>query len=114
MADASVKTTPRTYKVSKTKNPGGGYELKIGRIQAGRGDTIRWEAATDHIVSIWFPDAGVFYSPVIAVQHNGVVEATIRRDAKDGIYEYAIYDHTEREFVTSESHPKLEIPIPGP
>ncbi len=114
MADASVKTDPRTYKVSKMKNQCGGYELKIDRIQADRGTTIRWEAATDHIVSIWFPDAGVFYSPVIAVQHKGVVEATIRRDAKDGLYEYAIYDHTEREFVTCESHPKIEIPIPRP
>lgn len=114
MAAALVKTGTMTYKITKKANSCGGYELKVDRVRADPGDTIRWEIAADHLVSIWFPDPGVFYSPVIAVQHKGAVEATIRSDAKDGLYEYAIYDHTEREFVTCESHPKLEIPIPRP
>lgn len=114
MAVPLVEAVTRTHSITKVQNQCGGYELKIDRVRANAGDTIRWEAATDHIVSIWFPDLGVFYSPVIAVQHKGAVEATIRSDAKDGLYEYAIYDHNEREFVTCESHPKLEIPIPRP
>lgn len=114
MAAPPLETVTETYQVKKVASTGGGYALKIDRIRANRGDTIRWEVAAEHVVSIWFPDSGVFYSPAIAVQHRGAVEATIRGDAKEGVYEYAIYDHTEREFVTCESHPRLEIPIPGP
>ena len=114
MAGPLLEAVTRTCKVSKVPSTGGGYALKVDRIRASRGDTIRWEVAAEHVVSIWFPDSGVFYTPAIAVQHKGAVEATIRGDAKGGVYEYAIYDHTEREFVTCESHPKLEIPIPGP
>lgn len=86
-------------------------ELRIDRIYADRGDTISWDVG-DRVVSIWFPDSGVFVTPLLAVQHRGTVEATIRSDAPNGLYEYVIYDHTERRFVTCESHPKLEIPKP--
>jgi hypothetical protein len=86
-------------------------ELKIDRIHADRGDTVSWDVG-DRVVSIWFPDSGVFVTPLLAVQHRGTIEATIRSDAANGLYEYVIYDHTERRFVTCESHPKLEIPKP--
>ena len=86
------------------------FELRIKPIKADAGDTIRWEADAGHAISIWFPHAGVFVTPVIAVMHEGPVEATIRDDAPDGVYEYAIYDHTEHQFVTCESHPRIEIP----
>ena len=91
--------------------------LRIDRIKANPGDTIRWEVEAKHAVSIWFPDTGVFVTPVIAVMHEGSVEATIRDDVLEGVedgksvvYEYAIFDHTDHEFVTCESHPKIEIP----
>ena len=85
--------------------------LKIDRIVAFPGETISWDVG-DRLVSIWFPDSGVFVTPVLAVQHKGTVEATIRSDAKPKVYEYAIYDHDGHRFVTCESHPKLEIPVP--
>jgi plastocyanin len=88
------------------------WELRIDRVKANPGDTIRWEADGGHAISIWFPHTGVFVTPVIAVMHEGPVEATIRDDAPDGVYEYAIYDHTKHKFVTCESHPRIEIPKP--
>ena len=90
--------------------------LRIDRIRANPGDTIRWEVDDKHKISIWFPHAGVFVTPVIAVMHEGSVEATIRDDAPNGnpvVYEYAIYDHDKQKFVTCESHPKIEIPKSG-
>ena len=120
----------RSFKISKEtrketdKETGKVIEkevLKIDRIFANPGDTIRWEVDDTHTVSIWFPHTGVFVTPVIAVMHEGSVEATIRDDVLATIegdipmvYEYAIYDHTERQFVTCESHPKIEIPKAGP
>jgi len=91
----------------------GGSPPHIDRIYANRGDRIRWDVG-DRVVSIWFPERGVFVTQVLAVQHKGVVEATIPMDADDGVYEYCIYDHDARCFVVCESHPKLEIPKPGP
>lgn len=89
--------------------------LKVDRIKANHGDTITWDVG-NRIVSIWFPINVVFVSPVLAVKHRGSVTATIRDDAPEGVYEYAIYVHNEDgtggEFVTCESHPKLEIPGP--
>jgi len=86
--------------------------MRIDRVEANAGETIRWEAPADHAISIWFPHAGVFFTPVIAVMHEGPIEATIRDDAPDGTYEYAIYDHAEHRFVVCQSHPKLVIPKP--
>lgn len=115
----------RSFKISReTIEPKEGDEkssttaLKIDRILANPGDTIRWEIDAGHTVSIWFPDAGVFVTPVLAVMHEGSVEATIRDDVLEGesgviVREYAIFDHTDREFVTCESHPKIEIPKAG-
>jgi hypothetical protein len=96
-----------------------GKVVRIDRVAANRGDTVRWEAPIDpslgtHTISVWFPTPGVFVTPVIAVMHRGAVEATIREDAEDGVYEYCVYDHTAGKFVVCESHPKLEIPPPGP
>ncbi|MCK4680114.1 hypothetical protein KAT82_03260 [bacterium] len=93
------------------KEPGE-FEMRIDVIEANAGDTIHWEVVDNHAISIWFPGAGVFVTPVIAVMHVGPVEATIRDDAPGGEYEYAIYDHTEGQFVTCQSHPKIEIPKP--
>jgi len=102
---------------------GTGFELKIEPITAHKGDTIKWfwgeYGKPAHTFSIWFPQPGVFVTPLIAVMHNGTVEATIREDIRDGVppdevlkFDYCIYDHTEQEFVTCQSHPKLEIPGP--
>jgi len=88
-------------------------EPRIDRIKANPGDRIRWEGYDEHEISIWFPDAGVFVTPVLAVMHEGPIEATIRDDAQGGVYSYAIYDHTEQKFVVCESHPKLELPGSG-
>ena len=112
MGAPPLERVTRTYEVKKVADKDGGYVLKVAPAAANPGDTIRWEIAEDHLVSIWFPDSGVFYSPSVAVMHQGPVEAMIRTDAKRGTYEYAIYDHTEHEFVTCASHPKLEIPKP--
>lgn len=109
--------TPKEVVIEKLSTP----VLRIDRIRANPGDTIRWEVDANHKISIWFPHAGVFVTPVIAVMHEGSVEATIRDDVLDGVKdadrplvcEYAIYDHTEHEFVTCESHPKIEIPGSG-
>ena len=86
--------------------------LRIEPIEANAGDTICWEGDAGHAISIWFPHSGVFVTPVVAVMHEGPVEATIRDDAQEGVYEYAIYDHTEHQFVMGGSHPKIEIPKP--
>ena len=91
----------------------GGYVLQVPRVVANPGDKIRWETGNDHSISVWFPQAGAFFSPTLGVMNKGAAEATIRVDAEAGVYEYAIYDHDEQEFVTCESHPKVEIPIPG-
>ena len=90
------------------------FELKTDPIMADPGDKIRWEVidSHEHVISVWFPGPCVFASPVVASLHRGPVEAEIRDDAKPGVYEYAIYDHTEGLFVTCRSHPKLEIPGP--
>jgi hypothetical protein len=114
MGTPTTEKVVRTCKVEKTAAPRGGYMLHVDRIQANQGDTLRWEADPDHAISIWFPESGVFFTPSLAVMHKGAIEATIRDDAPHGVYEYVIYDHTEREFVTCESHPKVEIPKPGP
>ena len=87
-------------------------QMRIAKIYANKGDTIRWVIENDHVLSVWFPDSGLFYTPVIAVQNKGMAEATIRSDAVGGLYEYAIYDHDAQEFVTCESHPKIEVPLP--
>jgi hypothetical protein len=86
--------------------------LQVPRISANPGDTIRWESAKGNTISVWFPQAGAFFSPTLGVMNKEIAEATIRGDAEAGVYEYAIYDHDEQEFVTCESHPKVEIPKP--
>ena len=86
-------------------------QVRVARIGANPGDTIRWEV-DDRVVSIWFPRPGVFVSPIIALQHKGAVEMTIPESAKPGVYEYCIYCHDTDEFVVCESHPKVEIPKP--
>ena len=106
----TVTVTKATLREETVENK---LELKIDRIRADRGDTVRWDVG-DRVVSIWFPDSGVFVTPLLAVQHKGVIEATIRSNAQNGLYEYVIYDHDGHRFVTCESHPKLEIPKPGP
>ena len=95
-------------------------ELKIDAIKANPGETVRWEVENepDHVISVWFPNTGVFVTPVIAVKHKGPVEATIHDytpdpDAAKQVYEYAIYSHTDGKFVTCQSHPKIEIPGGG-
>ncbi len=45
--------------------------------------------------------------------HRGTVEASVLPEAKEGVYEYAIFDHESKTYVTCESHPKIEIPKPG-
>lgn len=108
---ASVKTSTVREAVLREAGADKNKVLKIDRVGANQGDTIRWEVG-NRLVSIWFPESGVFVSPVLAVKHMGVVEATIPDDAEDGVYEYCIYCHDTGEFVVCESHPKLEIPKP--
>jgi len=86
----------------------------IGKITARRGDTIRWETG-DREVSIWFPESGVFFSPILAIRHRGTIEATIPSElaVEERIEcEYCIYLHETHEFVVGGSHPKVEIPWP--
>jgi len=118
---AVVTRTVTGHKVRRVKNAETGRpELKIDRIKASPGETIRWEVENEpeHTISIWFPDTGVFVTPVIAVMHKGSVEATVRDytpdpDAEPRVCEYAIYSHTDGQFVVCESHPKLELPGGG-
>jgi hypothetical protein len=129
MAAAIAQKTVVDAKVYKgpDKNNPGVLMTKVDPVTALKGQTIRWAfydaqsgEEIDHVFSIWFPIAGVFATPMIAVMHNGAVEATIstdvRKNAKDEKevlkYEYCIYDHTEQEFVTCQSHPRIEIPGP--
>jgi plastocyanin len=90
------------------------FELKTDPIKADPADTIRWEIVDtyEHVISIWFPGTGVFTTAVVADMIAGPVSAKVRDDARPGEYEYAIYDHTDRQFVTCQSHPKIEIPGP--
>jgi len=91
-----------------------GDVLKVDRIVAEPGDRIRWDVG-DRLVSIWFPESGAFLTPALAINHRGAVEATISESAERGkVYQYSIYDHDSKRFVVCESHPKLEIPPPGP
>jgi len=86
----------------------------VDRVIARAGDTIRWETG-DREVSIWFPESGVFFSPVLAIKHTGTVEATIPSGlavTEEIVCEYCIYLHKTHEFVVGGSHPKLEIPWP--
>jgi len=98
---------------------GSGFVLKIDPIDHSK---------PQHIFSIWFPQAGVFVTPLIAVMHKGAIEATVREDVRDRVaplpplppeevlvYEYCIYDHTEQEFVTCSPRPTLPAGTnPGP
>jgi hypothetical protein len=106
-----VEKTTRDFEIKKVEEDGA-YVLKVPRVEANRGDKIVWKPLNNHAISVWFPQAGVFYTPSLGVMHKGPVEAVIRDDAPDGIYEYAIYDHDEGEFVKGNSHPKVEIPKP--
>jgi hypothetical protein len=85
--------------------------LKIDPIGADPGDTIRWDVG-DRVVSIWFPERGLFVTPVLAMQHSGVIEATVPDNATHGVYSYCMYDHTSRRFVECQSHPTVEVPKP--
>ena len=104
------EVTVKAYDLRDEKSADGSV-VRIERVVARRGETVRWDAG-DRAVSIWFPDVGVFTTPVLAMMHRGAVEATIPADAKPGVYEYSIFDHDARKFVVCESHPKLEIPEP--
>ena len=93
----------------------GDYEMKVLPIKADRGDPIHWRAkdkdgGEDHVLSIWSPAKGLFATPVVAVMHRGWVTATLLDTAPDGTYEYCIYDHDRGQFVSDQSHPKIEIP----
>jgi len=113
---AGVTAEERTVTVNeaglRTEDRDGTPTLVIDRIYADPGDTIRWDVG-DRLVSIWFPTPGVFSTPLIAVMHRGTVEASVLPEAKEGVYEYAIFDHESKTYVTCESHPKIEIPKPG-
>ena len=93
----------------------GSDDWETNRVKADRGDTVRWEVfdSDDHEISIWFPGPGVFADSMVAALNTRQVTAKIRDDAPDGVYEYAIYDHTAKRFVISKSHPKIEIPSGG-
>jgi plastocyanin len=114
MGTPTVERATVTCEIRKVELPDGGYVLQVPRITANPGDKIRWVTWNDNSISVWFPQAGAFFSPTLGVGNKGAVEATVRDDAAHGVYEYAIYDHDEQEFVTCESHPKVEIPKPGP
>jgi len=86
--------------------------LIMDKIYANPGDTIHWELGNREM-SIWFPNSGVFFAPVLAVKHRGAIEATIPSGmivSKPVVYEYCIFCHDTNEFVTGGSHPKIEIP----
>ena len=93
----TVAVTKATLREETVENK---LELKIDRIHADRGDTVRWDVG-DRVVSIWFPDSGVFVTPLLAVQHKGVIEATIRSDAQNGLYEYVIRTTANTPGITS-------------
>ena len=119
---AVMARTITGHAIRRVTDPKNGdlLELKIDPIKANPGETIRWEVEDEpeHVISVWFPDTGVFVTPVIAVMHKGPVEATVRDYTPDLkadalVCEYAIYSHTDRKFVTCQSHPRIELPGGG-
>jgi hypothetical protein len=72
------------------------------------GETVRWKV-DNRRVSIWFPTAGVFPAPALAVQKSDSIDVVVPRTARPGRYQYVIYCHDTDEFATCEPHPIMEV-----
>jgi len=82
--------------------------LTVAACVAEPGDTVRWHVG-DHTVSIWFPAAGVFSAPALAVHKSGDIAVTVPRNARPGRYRYVIYCHDADEFGSKDDLPMMEI-----
>ena len=86
-------------------------QLTVPVCRVSPGGTVRWKV-DDRSVSIWFPTAGVFPAPALAVQKSGDIEMVVPRSARPGRYQYVIYCHDMDEFAVSDPHPIMEISEP--
>ena len=82
--------------------------LTVPVCSVSPGETVRWNV-DNRRVSIWFPTAGVFPAPALAVQKSGDIELVVPRTARAGRYQYVIYCHDTDEFAMGEGHPIMEV-----
>ena len=85
-----------------------GGRLTVSVCKVSPGGTVRWKV-DNRRVSIWFPTAGVFPAPALAVQKSGDIEMVVPRGARPGRYQYIIYCHDTDEFAVCEPHPIMEV-----
>ncbi len=84
---------------------------KVPQVEANPGDTVLF-AAGDDMISIWFPEPGVFPTTEIVTMQTGDVDVEIPANATPGTYEYAIYVHTVGNYAECNSHPLMIIKGP--
>jgi len=83
-------------------------QLTVPVCRVRPGETVRWKV-DNRRVSIWFPTAGAFPAPALAVQKSGNIEMVVPRNARPGRYQYVIYCHDTDEFAVCDPHPIMEI-----
>jgi plastocyanin len=85
--------------------------LTVAPCAVQPGDRVRWLAG-EHTVSIWFPKAGVFPAPALAVHKSGDIEITVPRNARPGRYQYIVYCHDSDRFGMTDELPVMEVKEP--
>ena len=88
-----------------------GGQLRVPVCRVSVGETVRWKV-DNRRVSIWFPTAGVFPAPALAVQKSGDIEVVVPRTARPGRYQYVLYCHDTDQFAVCEPHPIMEVSGP--
>jgi hypothetical protein len=105
--------------IEVTIDPGTGMRY-VPHLTVSPGDTVLLHAGSD-IMSVWFPEPGVFATTEVVATQTGDIEVLIPSDATLGTYEYSIYVHNLPEppegssrYTTSNSHPVMIVKNPGP
>ncbi len=88
-----------------------GGHLTVPACRVSPGEMVCWKV-DNRRVSIWFPTAGAFPAPALAVQKSGDIEMVVPRNARPGRYQYVIYCHDTDEFAMGDGHPIMEIAEP--
>jgi hypothetical protein len=83
-------------------------QLTVPVCRVRPGETVRWKV-DNRRVSIWFPTAGVFPAPALAVQKSESIDVVVPRTARPGTYKYVIYCHDTDEFAVGDPYPVMEV-----
>ncbi|MBD3348179.1 MAG: hypothetical protein GF400_03150 [Candidatus Eisenbacteria bacterium] len=97
---------PKTVALVEAKEGTG----RVAECQVKRGDEVVWDAGGTHI-TVWFPQRGVFPKSGIDIR-SGKGSLTVKEDAPEGTYHYAIYCHDTKRFLEGNSHPVMIVKGP--